>query len=295
MEEYFDLLHTPDVFSSCGEDLRSCECPLDNLNFLDEYALRLDNNFGGDTGSSTCNTPDNERLTNKLSGPVVLDELPKKKYKSKDSERNRRNRINDRMNDLKELLPRFRIGKTPKDFTKEEILTEAIKHINSLHNLLNDSDSKVNIVEDGDSSPTKNKRPTKRGRTFMAVLFMIGIGLWVFPFVNPPENHPLYSGSPIPRHHSRILASANLSLCPNRITDVTDASRSEPFCPMKTLEDAETIHRTPHYYCSLANRRCTPQLRLVFQDKCIKEEVFIVTKIDSSNWDSPSSSNSTSV
>jgi len=290
MEEYYDFLHSPDA--SSPQEFRNSECPVDNLNFLDEYALRLDSNFGHDTGSSSPCTPNYERLPNKPIGPTVLDEPPKKKYKSKDSERNRRNRINDRMNDLKELLPRLKIGKTSKDFTKEEILTEAIQHINSLHNLLNESEAKANIVEDGDSSPIKKKRPTKRGRMFMAILFMFGLGLWIFPFVNPPENHPLFSGSRIPRHHSRILASANLSMCPNREVDAQEESSSY-MCPTKSLEDpniAEIIQKST-FYCSLSNRRCTPQVRFVAQDSG-DTEVFIITKVASSYSGSFSNSNS---
>jgi hypothetical protein len=48
--------------------------------------------------------------------------------KSKDSEQKRRNRINERLSDLKDLLPEF--SEHPeKSATKEEILSETIRYI----------------------------------------------------------------------------------------------------------------------------------------------------------------------
>lgn len=55
------------------------------------------------------------------------------RHKSKDSEQKRRNRLNERLAELRDMLPAERFAAaTGRNIRKEEILTEAIGYINEL-------------------------------------------------------------------------------------------------------------------------------------------------------------------
>lgn len=308
MDEYYDFLNGPEAFSTqAGELSLALACPAD-LNFLPEpecdsqFRLKMDD-VTGDSAESTSSapcTPDSERIL-ALSVPkaksfgVTMEEPGSKRarYKSKDSERNRRNRINERMQELKELLPRFNQQKEgngkalKKELTKEEILSEAVQHIKLLHSLLGDKmdgifeglEERVDVTNQNDGksrtdgirskeSPTKRKKPAKRARMMMAILFAVGIGLCIFPFLNPPQSHPLYGGKRIPRHHSRILAAANMTntCLPNTPDDTPISAYS---CPLKSMEDPhiedlfKSKPNSPSFYCSVLRRRCTPHLHVI--------------------------------
>jgi len=193
--------------------------------------------------------------------------LQKKRYKSKDSERNRRNRINERLQELKGLLPNKSTGR---DLTKEEILAETIDYIHNLHGILNfkpSSTGKFNREESNGSeissssssvtsSPISRSKPRKRSRLLMIMLFTIGVGLFVFPIINPPQNHPLFSGKRLPRHHSRIWADAGRFNSTCDALFFYDQENVRNSFPYTEITPYPTNYNCQGLSCSAINNQC---------------------------------------
>eukprot|EP01114_Cavostelium_apophysatum_P000759 TRINITY_DN10687_c0_g1_i1.p1 TRINITY_DN10687_c0_g1~~TRINITY_DN10687_c0_g1_i1.p1 ORF type:complete len:229 (+),score=41.23 TRINITY_DN10687_c0_g1_i1:268-954(+) len=190
------------------------------------------------------------------------------------------------MQELKGLLPGLGSPqRKEKELTKEEILSEAIDHIHSLHKLLakhhismdeldssssSDTASSSSASSPSSPSPERTKdgkrKPAKRARAFMILLFAVGLGLWLFPLMNPPSHHPLYYGARIPRHHSRILAGAsknmsNMSMCYELpVEDFNFCSAEDLSCSSEA--DLPPL-KYPNFHCSLQTRRCTPHINVI--------------------------------
>jgi len=194
-----------------------------------------------DTSAETASASEAEPPCFKFdhnTNPISPDEPHKKKYKSKDSEKNRRSRINEKLQELRDLIPK----QSSKNLTKEEILIEAIHYIHNLHTQI-DKRSRLSAGKESDGSTVVlNSRPQKRARLFMFMFFAIGIGLLAFPFINPPQSHPLY-GDNIPRHHSRIIAGA--FLC-----NTTNQNYNVPLGPLLK----EIIPYDEDHHCSSQHR-----------------------------------------
>lgn len=236
----------------------------------------------GDSASSAAPTPNNIRIHQRVkrgSNPLIAsaEENPKKRYKSKDSEKNRRNRINERLDELKSLIP---VQSLPnkRELTKEEILCEAIHYIHELHakiyhkKTFSDMEQQQNQQHNlASPQPPINKapsKPPKRARLLMAMFFAIGIILIVSPFRNPPQNHPLYEGERIPKHHSRVIVGANNTCESLFFYEPELLGISYPYSKISSipleyeLKDKDEECSIDHNICKLpyecVNHRCVP-------------------------------------
>jgi len=101
------------------------------------------------------------------------------------------------------------------------------------------------------------------------LFFAIGIGLFAFPFINPPQNHPLFHGQRIPRHHSRFAVVGDPITNSSSQTfkyDPVQLGISYPYTEISTyplntyMDGTPCTNRNNHcqYPYQCIRNRCTP-------------------------------------
>jgi len=135
--EHFEEPHSSSLEISKTKSSKTTELPLRNSPSKD--AVQTSSSLKESVPSlyskrSPVQEADEQDLQAKKSTQVAI-------YKSKESERNRRTRINDRFEELKEMLPSSKEGHDKK-MKKEEVLIEAIAYIKELVEKRDDLDPK---------------------------------------------------------------------------------------------------------------------------------------------------------
>jgi len=126
------------IFADLGSSDLSDE--LDDFIFLDDDRTLINNNavfapFEEGAAPKIDTKKAEEPPGNELDSSAnrIPEERNPKRHKSRDSEQKRRNRLNERLAELRDILPAERFtAATGRNVRKEEILTEAIGYINEL-------------------------------------------------------------------------------------------------------------------------------------------------------------------